>query len=89
MLEAARDRGLVGLIAATHFSLAAFGELAELMRAGRIDAVQVPCSPAQREAERMILPLVGELGLPEYPPGYAVGKTSMLVAHIKRIWLIK
>jgi hypothetical protein len=31
MLEAARDRGLVGLIGATYYSPAAFGDLAELM----------------------------------------------------------
>ncbi|HEX3312272.1 MAG TPA: aldo/keto reductase, partial [Streptosporangiaceae bacterium] len=62
MLEAARDRGQVGLIGATHYSPAAFGELAELMASGRIDAVQVPCNPARREAERTILPLAGELG---------------------------
>ena len=42
MLEAARDRGLVGLIGVTHYSPAAFGELAELMRSGRTGAVQVP-----------------------------------------------
>ena len=63
MLEAARDRGQVGLIGATHYSPAAFGELAELMASGRINAVQVPCNPAQREAERTILPLAGEPGL--------------------------
>ena len=63
MLEAARDRGQVGLIGATHYSPAAFGELAELMASGRIGAVQVPYNPAQREAERTILPLAGELGL--------------------------
>src|SRR6201985_3558213 len=63
MLEAARDRGQVGLIGATHYSPAAFGELAGLMRSGQIDAVQVPYNPAQREAERIILPLAGDLGL--------------------------
>jgi aryl-alcohol dehydrogenase-like predicted oxidoreductase len=63
MLEAARDQGLVGLIGATHYSAAAFGELAELMASGRIDTIQVPYNPAQREVERMILPLAAELGL--------------------------
>ena len=63
MLEAARDRGLVGLIGATHYSAAAFGELAELMATGRIDTIQVPYNPAQREVERTILPLADELGL--------------------------
>ena len=63
MLEAARDRGLVGLIGATHYSPAAFGDLAEVMGSGRIDAVQVPYNPAQRDVERTILPLAGELGL--------------------------
>src|SRR5258705_11080805 len=84
MLEAARDRGQVGLIGATHYSPAAFGELAELMRSGRIDAVQVPYNPPQREVERLILPLAGDLGLgvllmrpsgegdlPRRPPGPA------------------
>ena len=63
MLEAARDRGLVGLIGATHCSAAAFGDLAELMATGRIDAIQVPYNPVEREVERTILSLADELGL--------------------------
>jgi aryl-alcohol dehydrogenase-like predicted oxidoreductase len=63
MLEAARDRGLVTLIGATHYSPAAFGELAELMATGRIDTIQVPYNPAHREVERTILPLADDLGL--------------------------
>ena len=63
MLQAARDRGQAGLIGAAHYSPAALGELAGLMTSGQLDAVQVPCNPAQREAGRVILPLAGDLGL--------------------------
>ena len=63
MLEAARDQGLVGLIGATHYSPAAFGDLAEVMGTGRIDTIQVPYNPAHREVERTILPLAAERGL--------------------------
>jgi diketogulonate reductase-like aldo/keto reductase len=63
MLETARDRGLVSLIGATHYSPAAFGELAKVMRTGRIDVIQVPYNPAHREVERTILPLADDLGL--------------------------
>jgi aryl-alcohol dehydrogenase-like predicted oxidoreductase len=63
MLETARDQRLVGLIGATHYSAAAFGDLAELMATGRIDTIQVPYNPVQREIEHTILPLADELGL--------------------------
>jgi aryl-alcohol dehydrogenase-like predicted oxidoreductase len=63
MLEAARDREVVGLIGATHYSAAAFGELAEVMATGRVDTIQVPYNPVERQVERAILPLAEELGL--------------------------
>src|SRR4029077_20318556 len=60
MLQAAPGRSQVGLTSATHYSPAASGELAGLMRGGRINAVQLTYNPAQREAERIILPLAGD-----------------------------
>ena len=63
MLEAAKADGRVGLVGATHHSPGAFGELAELMSSGRIDTVQVPYNPQQREVEHTILPHAAELGV--------------------------
>jgi diketogulonate reductase-like aldo/keto reductase len=63
LLEELRDRRSVRLIGATHYSPSAFGELGELMRSGRLDAIQIPYNPRQREVEREILPLADELGI--------------------------
>jgi diketogulonate reductase-like aldo/keto reductase len=63
MLEDARDAGTVGLIGATHYSPSAFTELEEVMATGRIDVIQIPYNPREREVERRILPRAAELGL--------------------------
>lgn len=63
LLEQHRDAGAIGAIGATHYSPSAFGELATVMRSGRIAAVQIPYNPREREVERDILPLAEALGL--------------------------
>jgi len=62
-LERERERGAVAAIGATHHSPSAFGELAHIMRTGRIAAIQIPYNPHERDVEREILPLAEELGL--------------------------
>lgn len=63
VLERLRDEGRVGAIGATHYSPSAFTELAEVMRTGRITAIQIPYNPLERDVEREILPLAAELNL--------------------------
>jgi aryl-alcohol dehydrogenase-like predicted oxidoreductase len=63
LLEHLRDDGRVAAIGATHYSPSAFDELEEVMRTGRVTAVQIPYNPLQREVERRILPLAAELSI--------------------------
>src|SRR4051812_40596664 len=63
LLEELKAEGRVGVIGATHYSSGAFDELAQVMRSGRIGAIQIPYNPLQREVERKILPLAEELGI--------------------------
>ena len=62
-LEARRDRGQLDVVAATHWQASAFDELEQVMRSGRIGAIQVPYNPHEREVEARILPLAQDLGI--------------------------
>jgi aryl-alcohol dehydrogenase-like predicted oxidoreductase len=62
-LHRLKDEGMVRAVGATHYSRAAFGNLASVMRSGRVDFVQVPYNAAETAATQELLPLAEELGL--------------------------
>jgi aryl-alcohol dehydrogenase-like predicted oxidoreductase len=63
MLDERREDGSVTAIGATHWSPSAFGELEEVMRSGRVTAIQIPYNPHERDVEERILPLAADLGI--------------------------
>jgi diketogulonate reductase-like aldo/keto reductase len=62
-IEELRDSGQVTLVGATHWKAASFDELEAAMATGRLDAIQIPYNPREREVEDRLLPLAAELGL--------------------------
>ncbi len=62
-LEAERARGLIGRLGVTHYDPSAFAELERGLRTGRLQALQVPLNPFERESEERLLPLASELGV--------------------------
>jgi len=62
-LEEEREAGRIGRLGVTHYSPGAFAGLAEALRTGRFQTVQLPLNPLEREAEAELLPLAAELGV--------------------------
>ena len=62
-LEEEREAGRIARIGVTHYDPAAFPELAEALRTGRFETVQLPYNPRECECERELLPLAAELGM--------------------------
>lgn len=62
-IEELRDAGQVAFVGATHWKASSFDELEAAMLTGRLDAIQIPYNPREREVEERLLPLAAELGL--------------------------
>jgi diketogulonate reductase-like aldo/keto reductase len=62
-LEEEKAAGRIDRIGITHWSAGSFGELERALRTGRVDTVQLPLSPLEREAEQRLLSVAEELGI--------------------------
>jgi aryl-alcohol dehydrogenase-like predicted oxidoreductase len=62
-LERLQHQGRIGLIGITHYSTSAYPTMLEIMRSGRIHAIQIPYNVRERSCEERILPLAAELGI--------------------------
>ena len=56
-LEELKKQGRIRAIGITHWSRAHFEEMAAIVGTGRVDAIQVPYNPQEREIETELLPL--------------------------------
>lgn len=62
-LQRLKDERLVRAVGLTHYSAHAFDELLKVMQDRRVDAIQIPYNPRERQVEVDILPAAKELGL--------------------------
>ena len=62
-IEAEREAGRVGIVGVTHWNRDALPDLADALRTGRFEQVQLPYNPAERECEEELLPIAAEQGL--------------------------
>jgi len=62
-LDLERADGRIDRLGVTHYAAGALDRLADALRTGRFDVVQLPYNPHEREVERELLPLAAELGV--------------------------
>lgn len=62
-LEEMKAEGKIGAIGLTHYSPNALEEMAEIMRTGRIDSIQISYNVMERQVEDVILPLAEEMNI--------------------------
>jgi len=62
-LERLQNQGRIGVIGITHYSTSAYPTLLEIMRSGRIQAIQIPYNVRERTCEQRVLPLAAEMGI--------------------------
>jgi diketogulonate reductase-like aldo/keto reductase len=62
-IEEEREAGRIGMVGVTHWNRDALPELADALRSGRFEQVQLPYNPAERECEAELLPIAAEQGL--------------------------
>jgi len=62
-LEELKAQGKIRAIGITHWSSSQFDRMATIIETGRIEAIQVPYNPREREVEAELLPLAGSRGL--------------------------
>jgi aryl-alcohol dehydrogenase-like predicted oxidoreductase len=63
VLRAWKQAGTFRYIGVTHYQHSAFDELERIIRREKIDAVQLPCSVVDREAEKRLLPAARDAGV--------------------------
>ena len=63
LLEELRNAGQVRTIGITHYSSSAFREMRQVMQTKRVDVIQVPYNPFERDVEKELLPLAQEMGI--------------------------
>ncbi len=62
-LESLRAEGKIRVIGITHYASSQLEAMAEIVRTGRVGAIQVPYNPHEREIERALLPLAAARGV--------------------------